>query len=103
MVTVQEEMYKDSLLIGTHRLFGSQNVYVEILWKYMVYQYGPYRSAFRFTQLIKHALDLIKYSANAYMNNTTYRDLVNGFNQKEKQSLITNHNEQFYLWGRHDI
>jgi len=99
IVDIQQETYNDSLLTGTYRLLGSQNMYVIVLWKYMICQYGYYKAALRFTQLIKHSLDLIKYSAHAYMNNTIYRNLINEFNQKTKQSLITNQKEEVHLWG----
>jgi len=75
----QEETHNDSLLSDTYRLVGSQNVYVEISWKYTTYQYGYYDSALRFARLIKLFLDLIKYSVNAFMNNTTYHGAVTDF------------------------
>jgi hypothetical protein len=99
-VDVHEMTFNDSLLHGTHRLLGSQNVYVEVLWKYMVYQYGYYDSALRFAQLIEFLLNLIKSSTYAYINNTTYHNLVNDVIQKSKQWLITNQNEQVPLWGK---
>ncbi len=99
IINVQQEIRNDSLLSGTHRLFGSQNAYVKVLWMYMTYQYGYYDSALRFARLITNFLDLIKSSANSYMNNTTYCDLANDFNKKTKQLLIINQNEQVSLWG----
>jgi hypothetical protein len=99
IVNFQQEIHNDSLLSGTHRLLGSQNVYVEVLWKYTTFHYGYYNSALRFARLIKLSLDLIKYSANAYINNTIYHNLVNDFNRKMKQFLIDNQNEQVQLWG----
>jgi hypothetical protein len=99
IVDFQQETYNDSLLSGTYRLLGSQNVYVEVLWKYTTYQYGYYDSALRFARLITLFLDLIKYSANSYMNNTTYRGVVNDFNHKTKQLLVNNQHELVQLWG----
>lgn len=37
MVDKHKNMYDDSLLYGTFRLLSSQNLYVEILWKYIIY------------------------------------------------------------------
>jgi hypothetical protein len=99
IVNIPQVIHNDSLLSGAYRLLGSQNVYVEILWKYTTYRYGYYNSALRFARLIKLFLDLIKYSANAYMNNGIYHRLVNSINQQIKQLLFLNQNEQVTLWG----
>jgi hypothetical protein len=91
---------RDSLLYGTFRLLGSQNVYVEILWKYMIYKYGYDESALRFTRLIKIFLCVMKKLAVAHTNNETHRKIVNDIVEKTKQTLITNTNEQTPLWGK---
>jgi len=100
LVDVQQNIHNDSLLYGTHRILGSQNVYVELLWKYMVYHYGYNVSVLRFARLIKLSLDLIKYSANTYMTNSIHHHLVDDFIQRSKQLLIINQNEQVPLWGK---
>ncbi len=98
-VDLQPQACNDSLLFGTHRLLGSQNVYVEVLWKYITYKYGFYHAALRFDRLIKILLDLIHYSSNAYTNTPTYRHLVNDLMQNTKQLLIANQNTLVQLWG----
>ncbi|CAF0797302.1 unnamed protein product [Adineta ricciae] len=92
--------YNDSLLCGTHRLLGSQNSYTELLWKYMVYNYGYYVSAVRFTRLMAVCLNLIETSANIYMANRAYQALVNGIIENTKKLLISNQNEPISLWGK---
>jgi hypothetical protein len=39
-VNEKKNFHEDNLLYGTFRLFGSQNVYVELMWNYMIYRYG---------------------------------------------------------------
>ncbi|CAF1558902.1 unnamed protein product [Adineta ricciae] len=92
--------YNDSLLCGTHRLLGSQNSYTELLWKYMVYNYGYYVSAVRFTRLMTVCLNLIKASANVYMTHRAYQALVNGIIDNTKKLLISIQNEPISLWGK---
>lgn len=38
MVHQHENINNDCLLLGTYRILGSQNMYVEILWKYMIHR-----------------------------------------------------------------
>jgi hypothetical protein len=95
----KNKMHYDSLLSGTFRLFGSQNVYVELLWKYMIYRYGYYDSAISFFRLIEICLDLIKHFASAYANNEIHHDLVEDVVEQTKQLLINDQNEQRLLWG----
>ncbi|UJR20517.1 hypothetical protein I4U23_023645 [Adineta vaga] len=100
MVDSKKCRHNDSLLYGTHRLFGSQDVYIELLWKYMISHYGYYVSTFRFARLMKLVLGLMKISANIYMTNKTYGNLVNDVMEDIKQLLINNQNEPFSLWGK---
>lgn len=99
IVDFEEEIHDDNLLFGTHRLLGSQNMYVEILWKYLTSQYSYYEAASRFVRLITVFLGLNKTWSNAYINNTIHHDLVDAFNITTKQLLIINQNEPISLWG----
>lgn len=94
-----EEIHKDSLLHGTHRLMGSQNVYTEILWKYLILKYGYYNSALRFARLMVLLLDLNRSWTSVYRNNTIYRNLVNDFHRQTQKSLITDQTKRVPLWG----
>ncbi len=91
---------RDSLLHGTFRLLGSQNVYLELLWKYMIYRYGSNQSILRFSRLTQTFLCMLKTSAIIYMTNKAHQNMVDDTIKKIKQSLITNMNEQTPLWGR---
>ncbi|CAF1936152.1 unnamed protein product [Rotaria magnacalcarata] len=91
---------RDSLLMGTFRLFGSQNVYVEIMWQYMLYRYGYFESAKRFLALIKIMLDEIELGSKIYENNQVHQDLANEIVQETAQSWITNNSESVPLWGK---
>ncbi|CAF1040472.1 unnamed protein product [Rotaria sordida] len=100
IVLEKEKPQIDSLLNGTFRLFGSQNVYIELLWKYLIYRYGYYDSVIRFNRLIRVVLSLIKYSASVYTTNEFYYHLVNEVLAQIKQSFATNQNMQKPLWGK---
>jgi hypothetical protein len=100
VIYLDENIYNDSLLFGTHRLLGSQNVFVELLWKYMIYRYGFYDTARRFARLITLLIDSTKYSAMSYTSNPTYRKLADNAIIKTKRTLIINQNRQTSLWGK---
>lgn len=94
-------MNNDALLLGAFRLLGSQNVYVEILWKYMLYRYGYHESIFRFAGLVKHMLDLIILSAGIYTENPHHQILVDDLVEEAKISLILDEkNDSIPLWGK---
>ena len=99
MVEHHPELYHDRLLTGTNSLLCSQDAYLIVLWKYMVCQYGYYKAAISFSQLIQFSLRLIKSSAMTYMNNRTYYQLVNEFRQNTKQFLISKQGEHVRFWG----
>jgi hypothetical protein len=97
---IDENIYNDSLLFGTHRLLGSQNVFVQLLWKYMIYRYGFYDTVHRFARLTMLLLDSIKYLAMNYTSNSIHRKLVDDAIVKIEKTLIKNQNEQVLLWGK---
>jgi hypothetical protein len=96
----KEKIHNDSLLSGTFRLLGSQNVYVEILWKYMIYRYNYYDASLRFARLIKHILDLLQISGNASQDNELHQSFVEEITVLTEQSLTINENEFVPLWGK---
>jgi hypothetical protein len=99
-VDIHENMHNDRFSYGTFRLFGSQNAYVEVLWKYMIYRYDYYDASLRFARLIKHMLDLLKISENAQQNNEIHRNFVDEISEITEKSLIINENEVVPLWGK---
>lgn len=100
--TVNENRSKtrDVLLHASFRLFGTQNVYIEIIWKYMLYRYGYDQSVRRFAGLIKHMLDLIILSNNIYPSNPHHRILVDDLVEKAKGSLVLEQHDTQPLWGK---
>ncbi|CAF2497112.1 unnamed protein product [Rotaria sp. Silwood2] len=100
IVLKKEKPQADSLLNGTFHLFGSQNVYVELLWKYLIYKYDHYNAVIRFSQLIGLVLNLVKYSALLYTNNEFHYHLVNEVLTHIKQSFTKDQNIQKPLWGK---
>jgi hypothetical protein len=99
-VNYDANMYSDALLQGAFRLLGSQNVYTEILWKYMIYRYGYEQTIIRFAGLVKQMLDLINLSAGIYMNNPHHQILVDDLVEEAKTFLILNDNNDKPLWGK---
>ncbi len=93
-------MERDSLLFGTFRLFGSQNVYLELLWKYMTYRYGYNESVLRLSRLIQIYLCILKKLAIINENNEAHQNLVDDIIEKIKRSITNNENEQNPLWGK---
>ena len=99
MVDYQTQTHDDSLLTGTFRLFGSQNAYVMILWQHMVCQYGYYKAAYCFSELIGFSLKLTRSLGITYMNSEIYHQLINEFHWNNEQALVTSQREQVRLWG----
>ncbi|CAM4913291.1 unnamed protein product [Rotaria socialis] len=97
IINVHKNMLADSLLYSTHCLVRSQNVSIELLWKYMIYRHGFSNSVCHFSRLIGEFLNLIKYSAIAYMNTVNYHKLVDNALKKMKQLLITDSKEHVQL------
>jgi hypothetical protein len=100
IVDTQENMLNDSFLQDTHCLLRSQNIYIELLWKFMIYHHDYYSAALCFSRLMQHFLNLVKYSAIAYSKNTNYRQLIDNVFQKAKQSLKIEQDKQVQLWGK---
>ncbi|CAF3773607.1 unnamed protein product [Rotaria sp. Silwood1] len=102
-VNEDHNIKRDSLLTGTFRLFGSQNVYVEVMWKYMVYRYGYFESAKRFCELIKIMLDEIKLASIIYDDNKIHHALVDKIADDIKQTINIDGSENIPLWGKTEI
>jgi hypothetical protein len=91
---------KDSLLLGTFRLFGSQNVYVELLWKYLIHRYNYDESVQRFSILIKKLLDTLKLSIEIYENNQIFQTFIDDIIEQVQQSSTTTETTIIPLWGK---
>ena len=90
----------DGLSLTTLSLLTTQNIYVELLWKYMVHRYGLYQSVVRFAQFTKSILDMIIYLAANYADNPTHQHVVTECMKKSKMSLTVDRDDHLPLWGR---
>ncbi|UJR32094.1 hypothetical protein I4U23_019562 [Adineta vaga] len=100
MVTTEQLASQDSLLCGTFRLFGSQNVYVELLWRYMLYKYDFFQAVQRLNALVKVALDALTLSSNIYESNKVHQDFADEITLQTEFSLNLNTTEDTPLWGK---
>jgi hypothetical protein len=100
MINEEDHIIRDSLLNGTFRLFGSQNVYAEILWKYMTYRYGYWEAVRRFDSMIKVSLDALNLVSDIYDSNKTHRDFTENISEQCEHVLKLNGSEITPLWGK---
>ena len=100
MVELKEENLNDRLLLGTFRLWGSQNVYAELLWSYLTYRYNYYEAALRFARMIKNLLDLLKMSGDVHHQNDLHQQFVEEVTVLTEQTLTINENELVPVWGK---
>ena len=100
LITDKTDSTSDGLLYGAFRLFGSQNVYLELLWKYMIHQYGYTDSTIRYSRLLQTISCVLKTSANVYLTNGRHQNVVDESLEKFKISLARREYEQTLLWGK---
>ena len=91
--------HHDSLLLGTFRLLGSQNVFVEILWRYLVYRYGDLEAVKRFSGLVKQMLDEIDHVAKIYKSNKVHQQFLDQTFHEFKLSSSNRMAVCVPLWG----
>ena len=91
---------KDSLLLGTFRLFGSQNVYVELLWKYLVQTYGDYVAVQKFSTLMKQLLDTMTFAIDLYENNLIHQAFIDNIIEEMSNASLINEKATVPLWGK---
>ena len=90
----------DSLLLGTFRLLGSQNVYVEIMWKYLLENY-TYRDAVQgFSTLVKQLLETLRFSIQMYENNYVHQAFIDETIERAGNSPPVFENGVVPLWGK---
>ena len=100
MVEIKEDNLNDRLLLGTFRLWGSQNVYAELLWSYLTYRYNYYEAALRFARMIKALLDLLKISGDVHHENDLHQQFVEEITVLTEQALVITENELVPVWGK---
>ncbi|CAF0765048.1 unnamed protein product [Rotaria sp. Silwood1] len=62
-----------TIMSNSIHLVPIQNVYITMLWKYMIYLYGFKEAVLRFTRLIKDVLDLVNMLSQAPQTETRSR------------------------------
>ena len=95
-----ESKWNESVAFDTHRLFTAQNIYVEVLWNYLIYRYGYPQSIRRWAQLIGVFLRLMENSEWNYINNRVHHELVNECLENILHLLMMNHNQNVAFWGQ---
>jgi len=98
--STDDSTLNDSFINGTFRLWGSQNVYIELFWKYLLYRYDYLNAAIRFARMIKNLLDLLTISAQAQSNHDVYQQFVDEVTVLTEQNLTLNENNVVALWGK---
>ena len=89
--------------LDTHTLFIAQNVYAEVLWKYLLHRHSYYHSIARWVQLIGLFLRLLTHFDWNYNNNHIHHQRVNECLEQILQLLLINHNQHVPFWGRDGI
>ncbi|CAF1533305.1 unnamed protein product [Rotaria magnacalcarata] len=100
MVNNHGNINQDSLLLGTFRLFGSQNAYVEVCWKYLLEKYGFNHAVKLYSNLIKQLLDTFSVSIDMYNNNILHRIFLDALIQQTETLSIVDKNSTVPLWGK---
>jgi len=100
IVNIKDDVHNDSFFNGTFRLYGSQNVYVELLWNYMIDRYGFHETVLRFARLVIYILDIVKDASAVYITNEDHHNFVHDFIEQTKEELAISQNNMVPLWGR---
>ena len=90
----------DSLLLGTFRLLGSQNVYVEIMWKYLLENYTYQNAVQGFSTLVKQLLETLKFSIQMYENNSVHQAFIDETIERAGTLPPVSENGVVPLWGK---
>lgn len=88
----------DPFLFGTFHLYGSQNIYLDLLWNYMVYRYGEHETIQRFAKLVFEFMNLFHLTPNVYGNSCLFKDQLNNTIDLVSRRLVDSH-EHTLLWG----
>ena len=99
IVDVPRSKPSDSLILGTFRLLGSQNVYVELVWKYMIYRYGYRETVIRFASLVKSMLDMSSHLVDCYSSVEVCRHYVDEAVDENKLTMSKNSSGYVPVWG----
>lgn len=89
----------DRVLHGTHRLFDSQNVYLEVLWKYFIHRYNFFPTIERFSRLIQILVKMIDLFSEIYETNDLFKHFFTELIEQIERSPIINEQTIIPLWG----
>lgn len=90
----------DSLLFGTFRLFGSQNVYAELIWKYLSDSCGTLGSVRRFSRLVNSLLDTLTLANDIYDTNLVFQQFITDRLRQIDHSVNLRDKTVTSLWGK---
>ena len=91
---------RDSLLLGTFRLLGSQNMYVELMWKYLLDTYTHSDAVQRFSTLVRQLLETLRFSLDVFENNQIYQRFIKETLERIENSIGKSDQVMTPLWGR---
>jgi hypothetical protein len=80
----------DSQQSNSLELFHIQNIYIDILWKYLTYLYGYHEAISRFASLIRAVLDAINMGKQVIENLTHHALIDRVVIQTERALILTN-------------
>ena len=95
-----EKFHQDSFRFGTFRLFGSQNIYVQLLWKYLMHRYNFHEAVIRYSQLVKQILDTILLINEICQKSEYNEEFANSTFQKNRENFLQQQPfNNVPLWG----
>ncbi|CAF3145610.1 unnamed protein product [Rotaria sp. Silwood2] len=78
-----------SIMSNSINLVRIQNIYVTMLWKYLVYLYGFNEAVLRFTSLVKNVLDLLSFLNSVPEDEARQRMMNKIVTETERTLVIT--------------
>lgn len=96
---IPKSLQDDHLTTGTFRLLGSQNVFVELMWNYMLYRFGYEETVRRFSYLVKQALNTINHVTQTYIDNESHQRIMDQLFADDRIIFAASRNVYVPLWG----
>ncbi|CAF1123535.1 unnamed protein product [Rotaria magnacalcarata] len=78
----------DSICFNTNQTLAVQNIFVEVMFKYMIHRFGYIQASAYFAELIKNAMIQGAYLQQAEQN-SNHNDMIQNIVQRFEQSLIS--------------
>ncbi|CAF3311032.1 unnamed protein product [Rotaria socialis] len=77
----------DSICFSTKQILAMQNIFVEVMFKYMIHRFGYIQASVYFAELIKNTIIQGTYLQQAEQN-SNHNDMIQNIVQRFEQSLI---------------